>query len=121
MSQRVFVSGVAIILVALAFCLTNGILGPTPGPTEANARRIKVGMQMEAVAAILGGPGELGSAICSGSHLRSTYYWDGPDGVVRVYFGQIIFAKGPAGVEDVFFTRFARPNLLDRIVSWFGG
>jgi hypothetical protein len=40
------------VLVALAFVITDGVLGARPGVTEANVRRIRAGMTLEEVEAI---------------------------------------------------------------------
>jgi hypothetical protein len=56
MSGRVYLSGVGLALVALAFCVTDWALRPPfkPGVSEANVRRIKAGMTPEEVKSILG-------------------------------------------------------------------
>lgn len=54
MPRLVYLSGVGLALVALAFVLTHWSLGSWPGVTEANAKRIREGMTLEEVKAILG-------------------------------------------------------------------
>src|SRR5262245_32083334 len=56
MPRRVYLLGVGLALVALALAITDAVMGPSPGVTEANVRRIRVGMGMKEVAARLGGP-----------------------------------------------------------------
>jgi hypothetical protein len=57
MSGRVFLLGVGMALVALAFALTNWAVSLVPGVTLANARRIRPGMTRAAVESLLGGSG----------------------------------------------------------------
>jgi hypothetical protein len=54
MSRWVFLLGVGVMLVALAFVVTYRALGPKPGVTEANVRRLKPGMTVREVETILG-------------------------------------------------------------------
>jgi hypothetical protein len=53
-----YLAGLALILLAGAFPLTDALLTPLPGVTEANARRIRHGMNLERVEAMLGEKGE---------------------------------------------------------------
>jgi hypothetical protein len=84
MPRTIFLLGVGIVLVAAAFVVTHEVVGPKPGPTAANARRIKVGMQLHEVEAILGGPGRATGSYTSPAGCGMLYNWDGPDGVVCV-------------------------------------
>jgi hypothetical protein len=125
MSRRTFLLGLGIAVVALAFAVTDGVIGPTPGLTEANARRIKPGMTLREVEAILGARG-----LCMGDGTRSFYYplpylWAGPDARVIVEFS----LGGPAEEawreqrvvrNGVSFQRTASPNPLARLRSWLG-
>ncbi len=54
MNKHTFLSGVALVLVALAFLLTDWLLTPPPGVTEANVKRLRPGMTVEQIEAILG-------------------------------------------------------------------
>jgi hypothetical protein len=56
MSRRVYLLGVGLALVALALALADWALKPPPGVTEANARRVRRGMSMWQVEALLGKP-----------------------------------------------------------------
>jgi hypothetical protein len=58
MPRTVFLLGVALFLVALAFLATDASLW-RPGVTEANMRRIRPGMTVTQAEAILGGPARL--------------------------------------------------------------
>jgi hypothetical protein len=55
MSGRVFLLGVGLVLVALAFLLTDALLW-RPGVTEANVQRIRRGKTLAEVEAVLGQP-----------------------------------------------------------------
>jgi hypothetical protein len=52
--RLVYLAGVALLLVAGAFLLTDAMLPPAPGVTERNVRRIKNGMSLARVKEILG-------------------------------------------------------------------
>src|SRR5262245_29315472 len=55
MSRRVYRLGLGLGLVALTLAFTDWALGLRPGVTEANVRRLRVGMTLEEVEALLGG------------------------------------------------------------------
>jgi hypothetical protein len=57
MSRRVYLLGVGLALVALAFVVTDALLWE-PGPTEANFNRIRVGMTLAEVERLLGPPSD---------------------------------------------------------------
>src|SRR5215470_17396217 len=59
MSRRVYLLGVGLALVALALAVADWALSLQPGVTEANVRRIRQGMTVPEVEALLGGPGRL--------------------------------------------------------------
>ena len=123
MSRRVFLLGVAIAMVALVFAATDAALVPAPGVTEANVRRIKPGMTLREVEAILGTRWAL---LCTTSTvLPENCLWDGPEGRVQVVFTFVGLAEGDwwnprVARNGVYFRRTARPNLLDRLRSWLG-
>jgi hypothetical protein len=54
MSRRVYWLGVGLALVALGLAFTDWALGPQPGVTHANVKRIKTGMTLSEVKAVLG-------------------------------------------------------------------
>jgi hypothetical protein len=139
MPRLVYLSGVGLALVALAFAVTDAALGPRPGVTEANVRRIKPGMLKGEVEAILGGPGQWMGMDGKTSWKWDYYDWSGPAGRVRVTFGgphypwdsgkegghflgsrRPGFVRRPGGVEDVYLWRTAWPNPLDRLRDWLG-
>ncbi len=55
MPRLVYLAGVALLVLAWAFLLTDQLVWE-PGMTEANIRRIRVGMRREQVETILSGP-----------------------------------------------------------------
>src|SRR5262245_29858571 len=58
MSQRVFLLGVGVLLVAGALALTDWWLKPPPGVTEANFGHIRLGMPRRQVNALFGRPAD---------------------------------------------------------------
>jgi hypothetical protein len=119
MSRGVFLLGIGIALVAMAFALTDWILGPRPGVTEANVRRIRMGMTLEEVEAILG-KDYWPSGGCSTIHFSmSECQWRGPDGVASVWFESS--SRDPRRVVSS--ARFLRTELrspFQRLRDWFG-
>jgi hypothetical protein len=135
MPKLVYLSGVGLTLVALGFVITEAALGPRPGVTEANVRRIKPGMMKEEVEAILGGPGQW-MGMDGRSHCRwVTYDWSGPAGRVYVTFfswdsgsegGHFLGSRRPGfvrrsgGVESIHLWRTAGASPLARLRAWLG-
>jgi hypothetical protein len=128
LGRQVLWFGVAVTVLLLAYGLTDRLLTPPPGPTEANARRIRPGMTRAQVEALLGGPGDgfVGFRLnylvtepgCVRSPELSIYAWTGVEGVTEVFFAS---DDGPNDlVEDVRFEAAARPSLPQPIRSWFG-
>jgi hypothetical protein len=112
MSRRVFVLGVALALLALTFALTDWWLGRQPCVTEANFKRIREGMTMQEVEAILGAPGDrmAGPGVLY-------WRWQGESGTAVVGF------DGTGKVREFLFNRSsatARPGFLRRLRSWLG-
>src|SRR5262249_16521979 len=108
MSRWAYLLGVGLVLVALAFVLTEAALGPRLGITQANAQRIRKGMTSGEVEGILGGPPQEGSSwrgmrvIFNGTVVRR------PDGGWGVW-------EGPAGKAEVHFDEHER---VARCVFW---
>jgi hypothetical protein len=125
MPRRIYLLGVAIVLVAAGFLGTDAALW-RPGPTEANARRIKVGMRLEEVEAILGGPGWCYGAGGTVSNFCSHHRWDGPTGVVYVSLYSRLandtpgIVHTPAEVGSVRFERAPGPTMLHRLRTLLG-
>jgi hypothetical protein len=118
MPRLLFLLGVAILLVSGAFILTDNILGPSPGPTEANALRVKPGMKLQEVQAILGGRGRSWCPLFMNRFTFSDFQWTGPGGSVLVSFWGVYGA--PPVVRSVSFQRAEGPNLLERLCSCLG-
>jgi hypothetical protein len=124
MSRRVFLLGVGLALVALALALTGVVMGPTPGVTEANARRILPGMTPREVEAILGGRGWCAEDGTGSFYRPRAYLWEGPGARVVVEFARS--ASEEDGWEEkvvrngVTFHRTASPNPLARLRAWLG-
>jgi hypothetical protein len=123
--RRVAWVGVAVTLVALALGTTTRILGPSPGVTEANVRRIQPGMTMKEVEAILGTPPQERfsfDGMCFSNDDGSVQLrkpaggwgrWIGPDGDARLEFqeGRVLTA-GFSPATTV-------PTPLSRFRAWF--
>jgi hypothetical protein len=121
MSGRVYLLGIAVVLVALAFVVTNAAIAPRPGVTEANALRIRQGMTFEQVDTILGKPAwtEVGYYPPAWNY----NYWEvrwcaGPGGTVTVGF--VGRRNSPPVVSSVTFTRTEQPSPLARLRDWLG-
>src|SRR4051794_40059365 len=77
--------GVALCLVALALGVTVRLLEPPPGVTEANVRRIRLGMTLAEVEAVLGQPPD--SCEAETEEVWSAT-WSGEEGDVDVTFDE---------------------------------
>ena len=84
MPRLVYLSGLALLLLTGAFLLTHDLLGPWPGVTEANARRIQEGMTNQQVEAILRGPPDP-DKWGDGPAGRRIQYWVEKRGTVTVW------------------------------------
>ena len=110
MSRRVYLLGVGLALVALALAFTDWALSLRPGVTEANVRRLRLGMRAQEVEALLGG------AETWLTSDRGIVVWSGNGGTVIIVFDdrrrteQIHVGSGPV----------TEPSLLDRFWSWLG-
>jgi hypothetical protein len=54
MPRFIYLLGLGLALIGLALAVTDWVIGPAPGVSEANVRRIKPGMTVKDVEAILG-------------------------------------------------------------------
>jgi hypothetical protein len=114
MSRRIYLLGLGLALVALALAFTDWALSLQPGVTEANAKRIRQGMTLGEVEALLGGPASTaGRDKCGGDWQRQwqctrgeVHVLSGPDDRVR----QATFYPNPAG----------RLPPLARLRAWLG-
>ena len=115
MPRRVYVLGVGLALVALGLAFTDWALSLRPGVTEANVKRIRPGMTLGEVEALLGGPADTAQRAdkCGGDWLRQWrcprgegYVQSGPDGRVM-----------HAGFQP---KRIGFQSPLDRLRAWLG-
>ncbi len=120
MSKRTFHVGLAIVAVALAFLAVDGLCW-RPGLTEANVRRIRDGMTLEEVRAILGDcPSMMGH---EGHPVFRVYRvtQEDLDYASRQGNGRVVvnwgWFNGNGHVAQVCF----RGNRVVQPVSWFGG
>jgi hypothetical protein len=114
MSRRVYLLGVGLALVALALAFTDWALSLQPGVTEANIKRLRKGMTLGEVEAVLGGPGEPLNEDEDG-HPLGPWVWRGPDAHVMVIINsgrlsQILWSQPEQ----------ARPGFLARLRAWLG-
>ena len=125
MPRAVFLLGVALLPVALAFLTTDTLLW-RPGVTERNVRRIRPGMTPEEVEALLGGPAQSRQVVgaplpreCWGSpqvreRMRIERWWLRGDVSARVAFTL------KDRVRDAAFYREEKAGLLARLRAWLG-
>jgi hypothetical protein len=93
MPRWVFLLAVVIGLLTAVFVTTDALLGMRPGVTERNVRRIKEGMSVSEVEALLGGPGVRSPWQPEGQFQAGglqfswhDYFWAGSEGNARVSF-----------------------------------
>ena len=124
MSRRVFLLGVGLALVALALAFTDWTLSLQPGVTEANVKRIRPGMTLAEVKAILGPlPDDDYSdasnvlAVARESLENVGVVWEGTPGKVVVWMD-----PNDIRVHSVeWLSRNSEPpRLLSRLRSWLG-
>lgn len=117
MPRLVYLAGVGTALVALALAVTDAALGPRPGITEANVRRLKPGMTKEQVAAIHGVPAEsLEDWVLWGQGLRWSAH--GPEGKAHLIF--MAFGRDFGRLYSASFEPTSRVSPLDRLRGWLG-
>jgi hypothetical protein len=96
MPRRVYLLGVGLTLVALAFALTKALLSES-GITAAKVRRIRPGMSREQVQRVLGGSGEVEGSELDGPWSSRVYAWSGPEGTAYVFIG---YRRAIPGVDE---------------------
>jgi hypothetical protein len=102
MHKHVYFASVALFLVTVAFLLTDRLLWQ-PGVTEANVRRIRAGMTLADVEAILGAPAPLGD----GAGWFTVYLWSGAEGEAVVGVG-----SRPGELGEVAWAKFRPSSVL---------
>jgi hypothetical protein len=117
MPRRVYLLGVGLALVALALALTDWALSLQPGVTEANFRRIRVGMTIEEVETLLGGPGE----IINQQLVCLDFHWYGDTGLAVVALDRRGDDQTWRVTESVWRPFYAPvPGPLARLRAWLG-
>ena len=90
MSRRVYLLGIGLALMALAFAFTDWAVSLQPGVTEANVKRLRTGMPLSEVERILGRPAdsEFRAPVLSWPPQPRPYdgYWHGGEGTAWVIF-----------------------------------
>jgi hypothetical protein len=123
MKRQVVAVGIGACLIALAWGLTNSLLGPTAAVTEANFKRVQEGMTIEEVEALLGPPQMTGASSNAMATLPPNF-WFTEDFVYTVSYdleGQVLYTRRYSA------KRFPlRPSLpqqktpIERVRSWLG-
>ena len=115
MSRRVFLLGLGLALVALALAFTDWVLSLQPGVTEANAKRIREGMTIEEVQAILGGLPRDRELQLGGWHV-----WTGEEGEVLVGFDRATHKVRWVSRFNIPYWRQVNRGPFTRLRSWLG-
>jgi hypothetical protein len=123
MPKFIYLIGLGLAAVGLAFGLLDCVMGPSPGVTEANSRRIQQGMTLKEVQAILGSSGQWcakGGGLCGGVVIQhSLFTWKGTHGTAFVSFSSL-GDDVPQVVNGVNFQRAAGPGPFARLQAWLG-
>src|SRR5262245_42734143 len=106
MPRLTYLTGVALALVGGVLALTHELLEPWPGVNERNVRRIKEGMTLQEVEAILGGPANRRLFIGGMTDRTRWHTWQGADAHAEVAFGRPHPSPDAAGMS----ARFPRPG-----------
>jgi hypothetical protein len=116
MSRRVYLVGLGLALVALALAFTDWALSLQAGVTEANFKRIRVGMTEAEVEGLMGGRGEDRTGCRRAYDPTTRWRWKGPAGYAYVNL------DGTGRVEEAewYPTREPQPGPLARLRTWLG-
>ena len=114
MPRRVYLLGVGLALVALAFAVTDLALSLQPGVTEVNVKRIRRGMTLSEVEALFGANGRLCFKRGRCARRTSVYEWTGGGGEAVAVFGP------DGGAESALFRRDPHLSPLVRLRAWLG-
>ena len=122
MPRGVYLLGVGLALVALGLALTDWALSLRPGVTEANVKRIRPGMLVTDVIALLGEPPLKGSALLAAEwkgrdDMNVALVWHGADGEVFVL---VDHERRVVKVAAWYPSGNARPGVLARLRAWLG-
>lgn len=137
MSRQMFLFGIGITLIGLAFVVTNESLGPRPGVTRLNFNRIRPGMTVKEVELLLGDSAEI-SIDCrtnrqnlpSGNVVEPDgveMLWYGKAGCISVDFNNELRVRSatidPNGERLITYSVYVspfKPTPIDRLRSWLG-
>jgi hypothetical protein len=97
MPRFIYLLGLGMALIGLALAVTDWVMGPHPGATEANARRIRPGMTLAEVEAILGGPGRHSLGDGEGGCRWDHYSWVGSDTLIIIHTARPWLADAGTG------------------------
>jgi hypothetical protein len=114
MSRRVYLLGVGLALVALAFATTDWALSLQPGVTEANLRCIRPGMTLAEVEALFGCRWRAGF-IDNGTPGELGFEWEGARGVADVSFDLKQRAR-----KATWYHHSRVNSLFSRLRAWLG-
>ena len=118
MSRRVYLLGVGIVLVVLAFVLTDALLWE-PGVTEANARLVRPGMSLLQAEEIFGEPPGLSAKFRPESGPPDLCVWIGKTGIARVYL-QLTGPQAVQVAEVRWNPKNATESPVARLRAWLG-
>jgi hypothetical protein len=129
MSGRLYLLGVGLVLVALAFLLADWVVSTRPGITRANCSRIQPGMTLRDVEDLLGGPANFEHPLIvddgkgrvfafgdDGETVQRT--WHDDHGMVDVSFGADGLARRAVFQRSEELTE--TPGPLSRLRAWLG-
>jgi hypothetical protein len=123
MNRWVYLLGVGLALVALALAVTDWALSLQPGVTEANVKRLRQGMTLEEVKAILGPHPDDDNPLASAVLGRARglgeivgFSWQGTPGEVVVWVGN----DSRVNSVEWLSRRSEPPRLLFRLRAWLG-
>src|SRR5262245_56401828 len=116
MSKRVYLLGVGIALLGVGLTVTDWVLSLRPGVTEANVKRIRAGMTVREVEALLGCRAAPMTVSDKDFPLPNICVQEGDEGWALIY------VESDGRVSKASWHSFdrTRPGPLDRLRAWLG-